>query len=158
MGRVRYVADWTDDNVEKLRKMAADGYSARDIAQEIPGATRSGVLGKARRIGIKLNGKHSNQVPNPDSRRQKELARAKSTPRGAPRSRKRKDPAPKPKIPDAPDMRRLTYAENDGCMWELEQRGIYCGAPNAKGYHFCPYHNHIARPPREKKPGHPGRE
>lgn len=126
--------DWNEKNLATLRRMWDEGYTSSQIASQIENATRSAIMGKLNRLGL------SGQKP-------------KSKKSGAP-----KPPRARAAGPDAPDMRRLTYAENDGCMWELEERGIYCGAPNAKGYHFCPYHNHIARPPREKKPGHPGRE
>lgn len=142
--------DWNEENLATLRRMWDERYSSSQIASQIKNATRNAVMGKLNRLGL------SGQKPKSKKSGAPKPPRARAA--GAPRSRKRKEPAPKAKIPDAPDMRRLTYAENDGCMWELEERGVYCGAPNAKGYHFCQYHNHIARPPREKKTGHPGRE
>lgn len=59
--------DWNDKNLETLKKMAADGHSGAQIARAIPGATRSGVLGKATRMGIKLDGKARISAPKPDA-------------------------------------------------------------------------------------------
>lgn len=44
--------DWNQNNVALLRRMWTDGYSASRIAAEIPGATRSAIIGKVHRIGL----------------------------------------------------------------------------------------------------------
>lgn len=133
--------DWNEENTNKLKTMWADGYNGSQIAAEIPHATRNAVMGKLNRLG--LSGRKPKKAPKPRAPRVR-------TATGAPRSKKQKIEPLAPVIPPAPDMKRVSYADNDGCMWELEQKGIYCGAPKAKGYSFCPYHNHIARPAREK--------
>ncbi len=45
---------WTEENVEKLKKLVADKKSGREIA-DILGINRNAVAGKCHRLGIKLN-------------------------------------------------------------------------------------------------------
>lgn len=44
---------WTDDRVEKLKKLWASGLSATQCAKEIGGVTRCAVIGKVHRLGLK---------------------------------------------------------------------------------------------------------
>lgn len=66
---------WTDERVETLKKMWADGQSASQIAKELGGVTRNAVIGKVHRLGL------SNRVGAP--------------PEPAPKA-KAAEPAPKP--------------------------------------------------------------
>ncbi|GLK81704.1 GcrA family cell cycle regulator [Methylopila turkensis] len=59
---------WTDERVELLKKLWADGLSASQIAAELGGVTRNAVIGKVHRLGLS--------------------GRAKSAPSAAPRLRK----------------------------------------------------------------------
>jgi len=43
---------WTEDRVETLKKMWADGQSASQIAKELGGVTRNAVIGKVHRLGL----------------------------------------------------------------------------------------------------------
>ncbi|PVH29805.1 GcrA family cell cycle regulator [Pararhodobacter oceanensis] len=43
---------WTDDRVELLKKMWADGKSASQIAKELGSVTRNAVIGKVHRLGL----------------------------------------------------------------------------------------------------------
>src|SRR6185437_11682849 len=77
---------WTDEAIDLLRTLAADGLSASQIAWKMfgqfPGITRNAVIGKAHRKGISLNGKQwweSHQAP-----------RLPRPPRDAPRKSPRK--------------------------------------------------------------------
>lgn len=48
---------WTDERVETLKKMWAEGQSASQIAKELGGVTRNAVIGKVHRLGL------SNRTP-----------------------------------------------------------------------------------------------
>lgn len=50
---------WTDQTVETLRKLALEGRSATWIAAALGAPSRNAVIGKANRIGVKLNGTRS---------------------------------------------------------------------------------------------------
>jgi GcrA cell cycle regulator len=43
---------WTDERVETLKRMWADGQSASQIAKELGGVTRNAVIGKVHRLGL----------------------------------------------------------------------------------------------------------
>jgi len=43
---------WTDERVELLKKMWAEGQSASNIAKEMGGVTRNAVIGKVHRLGL----------------------------------------------------------------------------------------------------------
>lgn len=43
---------WTEDRVEALKRLWADGYSASQIAAELGGVTKNGVIGKVHRLGL----------------------------------------------------------------------------------------------------------
>ncbi|WP_328590535.1 GcrA family cell cycle regulator, partial [Frigidibacter oleivorans] len=75
---------WTDERVETLKKMWADGQSASQIAKELGGVTRNAVIGKVHRLGL------SNRVGGPaGSEAKPEAAAAPAAPQPA-----RPEPAP----------------------------------------------------------------
>jgi GcrA cell cycle regulator len=43
---------WTDERIERLKKMWADGSTASQIADELGGVSRNAVIGKAHRLGL----------------------------------------------------------------------------------------------------------
>jgi len=44
--------NWTDERVEQLKKLWAEGYSASQIAAQLGGVTRNAVIGKAHRLKL----------------------------------------------------------------------------------------------------------
>ncbi|MHA6325386.1 GcrA family cell cycle regulator [Roseivivax sp. CAU 1753] len=81
---------WTDERVETLKKMWADGQSASQIAKELGGVTRNAVIGKVHRLGL------SNRAGSDagDAASKAEAAKPKPEPKAA-------KPAPEPK-PEKP--------------------------------------------------------
>src|SRR5215213_48269 len=43
---------WTDERIEQLKKMWANGATASQIADELGGVSRNAVIGKAHRLGL----------------------------------------------------------------------------------------------------------
>ncbi len=43
---------WTDERVDKLKKLWADGLSASQIARSLGEVTRNAVIGKVHRLGL----------------------------------------------------------------------------------------------------------
>src|SRR5438093_11402564 len=57
---------WTDERVEMLKKLWADGLSASQIAGELGGITRNAVIGKVHRLGLSGRAKSpSSAAPRP---------------------------------------------------------------------------------------------
>ena len=86
---------WTDERVETLKKMWAEGQSASQIAKELGGVTRNAVIGKVHRLGL------SNRVGGPAAPEPKPAAPARAEPAAAPRP---EAPAPRaaPVVEDEP--------------------------------------------------------
>jgi GcrA cell cycle regulator len=80
---------WTEERIERLKKMWHDGATASQIADELGGVSRNAVIGKAHRLGLE-------QRPSPvkpgDEKDAKKPAPAAAAP---------KAPAPKPDVPRA---------------------------------------------------------
>ena len=80
---------WTEERIERLKKMWADGATASQIADELGSVSRNAVIGKAHRLGLE-------QRPSPvkagEEKEAKKAAPAAATPKpAAPRAE-----APKP--------------------------------------------------------------
>lgn len=65
---------WTDERVETLKKMWAEGQSASQIAKELGGVTRNAVIGKVHRLGL------SNRVSGSEDVAEAALAAAAAPP------------------------------------------------------------------------------
>jgi GcrA cell cycle regulator len=80
---------WTEERIERLKKMWHDGATASQIADELGGVSRNAVIGKAHRLGLE-------QRPSPvkpgEEKEAKKTAPAAAAPRpAAPKS----EPAPR---------------------------------------------------------------
>ena len=81
---------WTDERVETLKKMWAEGQSASQIAKELGGVTRNAVIGKVHRLGL------SNRV-GPGTPAEDEGNSASATATAAPSPAAPAKPAPAPR-------------------------------------------------------------
>jgi GcrA cell cycle regulator len=88
---------WTDERVETLKRMWAEGQSASQIAKELGGVTRNAVIGKVHRLGL------SNRVGGKDDEEEGGAApaapaatRLDPTPRAEPAPQRAETPRPAP--------------------------------------------------------------
>ena len=82
---------WTEERIERLKKMWTDGATASQIADELGGVSRNAVIGKAHRLGLE-------QRPSPvKAGEEKEKKAAPAPAAAAPAAR----PAPKAAAPAA---------------------------------------------------------
>ena len=88
---------WTDERIERLKKMWADGSTASQIADELGGVSRNAVIGKAHRLGLE-------QRPSPVKPGEEKEAKkaAPVTPPPAPKAAPRPEAAAKPASPAQP--------------------------------------------------------
>src|ERR1043166_911861 len=64
--QTRVEITWTDDRVELLKRLWAEGLSASQIAGELGGITRNAVIGKVHRLGLSARAKSPpSSVPRP---------------------------------------------------------------------------------------------
>jgi len=81
---------WTEERIERLKKMWADGSTASQIADELGGVSRNAVIGKAHRLGLE-------QRPSPVKAGEEKEKKAAAPAAAAPVAR----PAPKAAAPAA---------------------------------------------------------
>lgn len=143
---------WTEDRVEILKKLWADGLSASQIARQMGGVTRNAVIGKVHRLGLSGRG-----TPTRSSR---------------PRRIAIPKPAMKPVlVKPAPVMVEEPVRLDDGnpadvltirdsmCKWPIgdpTKTGFhFCGRPVRAGGSYCEGHAQLAyqppQPRRDKK-------
>jgi GcrA cell cycle regulator len=164
---------WTNENIVNLRRFAEEGKTGKEIA-ELLGLSRSAVLGKCHREGIRLisgnpggrnkNGTFARTAPErhnhngqlPQSLLAITTARLSSSKSVRNRTNgdnsatwfKESNPSPV-----APKMRRITLMElsESTCRWPIGEpkspKFRYCGAygaDNTQGHPYCPYHSWTA--------------
>jgi GcrA cell cycle regulator len=86
---------WTEERIERLKKMWQDGSTASQIADELGGVSRNAVIGKAHRLG--LEARPSPVKPGEEKEHRAPAAAAAPAPKSAPAER----PAPKAAAPAA---------------------------------------------------------
>jgi GcrA cell cycle regulator len=79
---------WTDERIDRLKAMWADGATASQIADELGGVSRNAVIGKAHRLGLE-------QRPSPVKPGEEKEVKKPAPVAAAPK------PAPKPEHPKA---------------------------------------------------------
>jgi GcrA cell cycle regulator len=161
---------WTDDRVELLKKLWADGLSASQIAGELGGITRNAVIGKVHRLGLSGRAKApSSSVPRQRKPRAPSMFRA---PRAMMRGNTALampaydyEPEPEPELLEniIPIGQRCTLLELDSekCHWPIGDPGqpdfFFCGGKTPNGNPYCGYHARIAYQPvtdrrRDRRP------
>jgi GcrA cell cycle regulator len=163
---------WTDERVELLKKLWADGLSASQIAGELGGITRNAVIGKVHRLGLSGRAKApSSSMPRQRKPRAPSMFRA---PRPMMRGNTALahmpaydyDPEPEPELIEniIPIGQRCTLLELDAekCHWPIGDPGqpdfFFCGGKTGSGTPYCGYHARVAyQPPAARRDRRPSR-
>lgn len=151
---------WTDERVELLKKLWADGLSASQIAAELGGITRNAVIGKVHRLGLSGRAKspssaaarprkarapgHMMRVNRPAARGNTALAHSFEI-----------EAEPEPEFVDnvIPIGQRRTILEltEDTCRWPCGDPGstefFFCGGPALTSLPYCAHHSRVAYQP-----------
>ena len=161
---------WTDDRVELLKKLWAEGLSASQIANRLGGVTRNAVIGKVHRLG--LSGRTTtSRAKAPRTRRRATHAQNRAA---RPQLRSHGNLALKPAyetdveehvdlipatiqelvIPIEERASILTLNENK-CRWPIGDPGDedfhFCGRHCASGSPYCEFHSRIAYQPAQSR-------
>ena len=91
---------WTDERIDRLRAMWAEGSTASQIAEDLGGVSRNAVIGKAHRLGLESR-------PSPVRAGEEKEKKVKAAPAAAPTP---KPAAPKPAPAAAPKAAAPTPA------------------------------------------------
>ncbi len=164
---------WTDERVELLKKLWAEGLSASQIAAQLGGVTRNAVIGKVHRLSLSGRAKPASSGPRPRKPRTSSPHRAptrsyvsgntalKQNPNPAPR----RLPAPVPiediVVPISLNVSLMALSDQM-CKWPIGDPSTedfhFCGHRNFNGLPYCEYHCRLAYQPandrrRERKTG-----
>lgn len=166
--------NWTDERVEKLKRLWAEGLSASQIAAQLGGVSRNAVIGKVHRLNlpgrVKAGGQATPTRPQkrPAAPVQRPVGFAARPVNAAPvRAQARPESAndqievadAEPRILETvsnavvPMSRRLTLTEltERTCKWPmgdpLKEDFHFCGAEACDGSPYCKYHARMAYQP-----------
>jgi GcrA cell cycle regulator len=151
---------WTDERVETLKKLWADGLSASQIAGELGGITRNAVIGKVHRLGLSGRAK-SPTTAAPRPRKARAHAHMLRVSRPAIRGNTalahayEQEAEPEPQLVDniIPIGQRRTILEltEDTCRWPIGDPGsadfFFCGGQTITSLPYCAYHSRVAYQP-----------
>ncbi len=101
---------WTDERIERLKKMWADGATASQIADELGGVSRNAVIGKAHRLG--LDARPSPVKPGEEKDKRpaaKPASRGEASSRRASSTAAQDSPAHQPRSPQRPQPDGIQY-------------------------------------------------
>lgn len=152
---------WTDERVETLKKLWAEGLSAAQIANKIGGVTRNAVIGKVHRLG--LSGRATPAKPQRGCapravERDKETA-APPAPREDVKSVIPEPDFVAPLVLESGDSATVATISNNMCKWPIGDPARddfhFCGQTTLPGKSYCAYHARLAfQPPmrREARP------
>ena len=149
---------WTDERVETLKKLWADGLSASYIAGELGGITRNAVIGKVHRLGLAARAK---SPASTGSRPRKPHAQVLRVARPVLRGNTalaqvyEYEPDAEPEIVDnvIPMAQRRTLLELTAqtCRWPIGDPGnpdfFFCGGRSLPDMPYCAHHSRIAYQP-----------
>lgn len=131
---------WTDERVEMLKKLWAEGLSASQVAKQLGGVTRNAVIGKVHRLGLSGRATPSRPArPRAPTPRTLTHVRGRPDPLVAERRGEAQAVAASPErvetvrddVETLPAQRAtvLTLTEHT-CKWPI-------GDPGRPGFHFC---------------------
>lgn len=161
---------WTDERVENLKKLWAEGLSASQIAGRLGGVTRNAVIGKVHRLG--LSGRATTSRAKPARTHKHKAARQNNAPRLGLFSNSNTAMRSITTTPDAPreEPFRSHYVELDipmdervdlvdlkesQCRWPIgdpqENEFHFCGKDKSDGNPYCEYHAEIAFQPLSRQ-------
>ena len=158
-------AFWADEaNVDKLRKLYAEGYSNGQIAKAFGGMiSRNAIIGKVNRLGLKRGGAYyAEQSAKQSAKRQAAIAREekkalqlKISASTAPSPIRPPTPPPEPPKPSKALMLTLMELPSTGCKWPIgdDRPQRFCGQAKAD-YRYCAFHARESLPKerRDKPP------
>jgi GcrA cell cycle regulator len=159
---------WTDERVELLKKLWADGLSASQIAGELGGITRNAVIGKVHRLGLSGRAKSpSSAAPRPRKARSTMLRVSRPAIRGNTALQHAYDYEVEPeqelveKVIPIGQRRTLLELTEATCRWPIGDPGttdfFFCGGNTVESLPYCAYHSRVAYQPlserrRDKRP------
>ncbi|MGV8840054.1 MAG: GcrA family cell cycle regulator [Bauldia sp.] len=154
---------WTDERVELLKKLWADGLSASQIATELGGVTRNAVIGKVHRLSLSGRAKPSGgsvRASRPKAPRPPRPPRPMTVGNTAlkvastPQPRRVVVPAEDIVVPIPLRATILTLTDKT-CKWPIgdptDEAFCFCGHLPREASPYCEYHSRVAFQPNVER-------
>lgn len=161
--------NWTDERVDLLRKLWAEGLSASQISAQLGGVSRNAVIGKVHRLKLSSRGRATGAQPRPKKATPSGGHKAAPRPAG-PRSigatalaqQFDTDALPKPAlrtnenivVPISKNLKLIELTERT-CKWPngdpLHEDFSFCGNESPESGPYCTYHSRIAFQPASER-------
>ena len=162
--------NWTDERVELLKKLWAEGLSASQIATQLGGVSRNAVIGKVHRLKLSARGRATSSQPRP-----KKAASTGTRPQSRPQRsvaasvgatalavQFNAEPSTRHAVQSAanvvlPISRNLTLIQltDRTCKWPngdpLSEAFSFCGNEAGESSPYCAYHAKLAYQPASEK-------
>jgi GcrA cell cycle regulator len=160
---------WTDERVESLKKLWADGLSASQIAAELGGVTRNAVIGKVHRLGLAGRAKAPAST-TPRARKPRAASHMVRLPRASLRGNTALAHAYELEFETEPEQidniiplgqrRSLLELTEETCRWPIGDPGTadfyFCGGQTITSLPYCAYHSRVAyQPPNVRRDRRP---
>jgi len=168
---------WTNERVERLSKLWAEGLSASQIAADLGGVTRNAVIGKVHRLGLsgraRATPKQQNQTPrrkatprnaaagfNRSTTPQRSTTTTRTAGNAALKVEYEEDLEPVTKPTEdvvVPISRKLTLMQltETSCKWPTGDPTMpgfsFCGHTSSEGKPYCEYHSKVAFQPASER-------
>ena len=161
---------WTDDRVELLTKLWAEGLSASQIAGRLGGVTRNAVIGKVHRLGLSGRTTTSRAKTMRARRRPAQPHNRAASPHFRSHGNTALKPAYDPESEEALELMPAVVPElliplherasiltldESKCRWPIGDPGDedfhFCGRHSGSETPYCEYHSAIAYQPAQSR-------
>lgn len=160
--------NWTDERVERLKKLWADGLSASQIASDLGGVSRNAVVGKVHRLRLSGRGRTSSAPARPKKIPYAGAERRKNSYNGGSSENRTEGMGLKPqvevKVVARVDVRtaennivpisrnlKLVELSDSTCKWPngdpQSEDFCFCGNDSGDSEPYCNYHSRLAYQP-----------
>lgn len=143
-------SSWSDEEITKITKLSAEGFSANMIANELSHRSRNAVIGKLHRMGLRLSQKNRNgEATIPGTRRAKRRGQSHQLMRMQRKLQDRQKAAETPEFeveafeaePDPVAPMHVDLTNNHGCKWPYGDGPFtFCGHEKFENYSYCLEH------------------
>ncbi len=150
---------WTDERVELLKRLWAEGLSASQVAGQLGGVTRNAVIGKVHRLSLSARAKsggglprqHRPKAPRPQ-RPQRPLTIGNNALKMSALPQPRRLPAPIENVVVPIPLRASILTLTDRtCKWPIgdptDEAFCFCGHEPRDPSPYCTYHARLAYQP-----------